>query len=126
VLDKVVFTGFISNDDLQVIIENSLAIVFPSLYEGFGMPVIEGMAAGKPVAASREASIPEVAGDAALYFDPYDVDDMCEAIHEITSNEDLRRSLIEKGKVRVKNFSNKEEMVDKYISLMESVMNADM
>jgi glycosyltransferase involved in cell wall biosynthesis len=120
--DNVIITGFVDNDTFQVILENALAMIHPSLYEGFGMTVLEGMAAGIPVAAGHVASVPEIAGDAVLYFDPYDIDDICRAIQEISSNGPLRITLIEKGKKRVKEFSHKDDMIDQYIKVMESVM----
>jgi glycosyltransferase involved in cell wall biosynthesis len=119
---QVIVTGFVDDDIFQVILEDALAMIHPSLYEGFGMTVLEGMAAGIPVAAGRVASVPEIAGDAALYFDPYDVDDICRAIKEIISNASLRKSLVEKGKKRVEKFSHKDDMINQYIAVMESVM----
>jgi glycosyltransferase involved in cell wall biosynthesis len=120
--DKVVITGFVDNKTLQIFIENSLALIHPSLYEGFGMTILEGMAAGKAVTASRVASIPEIGGNAVLYFDPYNIDDMCNAIHEIISKSELRNDLIKKGLERVKVFSNKESMIDQYIAAFEAVL----
>src|SRR5436853_2357479 len=68
--DHVVFAGFLSETDFAALLKNCLAVVFPSLYEGFGMPVIEAMAAGCPVACSDKNSLEEVASDAGLLFDP--------------------------------------------------------
>ncbi len=81
------------------------AFVFPSLYEGFGLPVLEAMACGIPVACSDTSSLPEVAGDAALYFDPEDVDSMVEALRCLLSDAALRASLREQGLERAKTFS---------------------
>jgi glycosyltransferase involved in cell wall biosynthesis len=120
--DHVVTTDYVDNDTFRVILENASAIIQASLYEGVGMTVLEGMDAGKPVTASRVASVPEIAGDAVLYFDPYDIDDMCSAIHRITSDEDLREYLVEKGREQVEKFSNKEKMTEEYIKILESVM----
>ncbi|MDR2067611.1 MAG: glycosyltransferase family 4 protein [Holosporaceae bacterium] len=119
---RIIATGFVDNDTFQAIMENALAMIHPSIYEGFGMTVLEGMNAGIPVAAGRVASVPEVAGDAVLYFDPYDIDDICRAIQEITSNQQLRKTLVEKGKKRVEKFSHKDEMINEYIRVIESVM----
>ncbi len=121
--DRIIIAGSVDDDTFQVILQNSKAVIQCSLYEGFGMTVLEGMAAGRPVAAGDVASIPEVAGDAVLYFDPYSVDDICRAIHEITTNVELQNLLIEKGKVRVEKFSNTDQMIDEYIKVLESVMN---
>ena len=81
------------------------AFVFPSLYEGFGLPPLEAMSFGCPVVCSNTSSIPEVVGEAAILFDPHDVESMRSAIEEVTSNEDLRLSLISRGKRRVGIFS---------------------
>jgi glycosyltransferase involved in cell wall biosynthesis len=123
--DQIIVTGFVDDDTFQVIMENALAMIHPSLYEGFGMTVLEGMAAGLPVAAGRVASVPEIAGDAVLYFDPYDIDDICRAICDISSDASLRRILIEKGKARAEKFSHKEDMINQYIEVMESVMGME-
>ncbi|MDR2795032.1 MAG: glycosyltransferase family 4 protein [Holosporaceae bacterium] len=120
--DRLVFTNRVDDNTFRVIMEDASAVIQASLYEGFGMTVLEGMNAGKPVTASRVAAIPEIAEDAVLYFDPYDVDDICSAIHRITSDENLRCDLIKKGWKQVKKFSNKEKMIEEYIKIMESVM----
>ena len=69
-------TGYLDEAALARTLADADALVFPSVYEGFGLPVLEAMAAGVPVICSNAAAMPEVAGDAALYFDPYDVEDM--------------------------------------------------
>jgi glycosyltransferase involved in cell wall biosynthesis len=74
-------TGFVSNVDLVSFYQQARCLFFPSLYEGFGLPVLEGLACGLPIAASNRSSIPEVAGDLASYFDPYDVDDMAAVLY---------------------------------------------
>jgi glycosyltransferase involved in cell wall biosynthesis len=71
--------------------------VFPSLYEGFGFPVLEAMACGAPVLCSNTSSLPEVAGEAALLVNPLDVNDIARGLHDVTTNDDLRRALIERG-----------------------------
>ncbi|MBU1119088.1 glycosyltransferase family 4 protein [Patescibacteria group bacterium] len=104
-IDNVNFTGYISDDELACMYSNSLAYVFPSLYEGFGLPPLEAMGHGIPVIASNTTCIPEILGDAAAYFDPMSVDDIVGAITKIAVQSELRESLIEKGKNRVKEFS---------------------
>ncbi len=121
--EDVIITGFISDTEFMTIMKNAKAVIQCSLYEGFGMTVLEGMAAGKPVIASNIASIPEVAEDAVLYFDPYDIDDICRAIRTITNSPLLRNTLIEKGRKQVEKFSNTDQMIDEYIKVLESVMN---
>jgi glycosyltransferase involved in cell wall biosynthesis len=73
------------------------ALIFPSLFEGFGMPIAEAILSGCPVACSNSTSLPEVAGDAALLFDPHTVEDIAAAIGEITTNEKLREDLRDKA-----------------------------
>src|SRR4029077_19969249 len=76
---------FVSIQMLVTLIRGARAVVFPSLYEGFGLPVLEAMLLGTPVVTSRASSLPEIAGDAALYVNPYDTDGIAEAIKTITA-----------------------------------------
>ena len=80
VADKVDLTGFVTDAELIGLYQKARCLFFPSLYEGFGLPVLEGLACGLPIAASNTSSIPEVAGDLAFYFDPYDVKDMADTL----------------------------------------------
>lgn len=120
--DRIVVTDFVDDTSFQIILQNAKAVIQCSLHEGFGMTVFEGMAAGRPVAAGDVTSIPEIAGDAVLYFDPYSVDDICRAIFEITTDIELQNLLIAKGKIQVTKFSNTDQMIDEYIKVFESVM----
>jgi glycosyltransferase involved in cell wall biosynthesis len=81
------------------------AFVYPSLYEGFGLPPLEAMACGCPVIASNVASIPEVCGDASYYVNPHDVQSIAEGLHKVLSDEQLRLSLIAKGMDRARLFT---------------------
>lgn len=101
----VVFTGAISDSELRGLYENAFAFVFPSLYEGFGIPPLEAMICGCPVLASNASSIPEVCGEAALYFDPGNIQDIVRALLELTVNTPLRDELIVKGTLRSALFS---------------------
>jgi glycosyltransferase involved in cell wall biosynthesis len=103
--DKVVFTGFMGDNDLPVLMNGADLLAFPSLYEGFGIPPLEAMACGTPVIASNTSSIPEVVGDAALLFDPYNVEEMANAIYRALTDERLRNELRQKGFEHVKQFS---------------------
>jgi glycosyltransferase involved in cell wall biosynthesis len=79
--DHVKLTGFVTDTELVSLYQKARCLFFPSLYEGFGLPVLEGLACGLPIAASNNSSIPEVAGDLAFYFDPYDIDDMAAELY---------------------------------------------
>src|ERR1700757_4802811 len=79
--------------------------VMPSFEEGFGLPAIESMACGTPVACSRAASLPEIAGDGAVYFDPYSAEEMVWAINLLLTSQDLRRCLVERGFQRAASFT---------------------
>jgi glycosyltransferase involved in cell wall biosynthesis len=103
--ERVEFTGFVSDEELKEILYNSEGLIFPSIYEGFGLPPLEAMACNCPVAASSAASIPEICGDSAVYFDPYSIDDMADKIHQLVTKPELSKSLVEKGSKRVEMFS---------------------
>jgi len=90
---------------LVTLIRGARAVVFPSLYEGFGLPVLEAMLLGTPVVTSRESSLPEIAGDAALLVDPYDTDDIARAITTIVNDTDLRAELARRGRQQAAKFS---------------------
>ncbi len=105
-LDKHVrFLGFQPHDTLAAFYRLARAFVFPSLYEGFGLPPLEAMACGTPVVTSNVSSLPEIAGDAALLVDPYDADAIAEGIHRAVTDEALRADLITRGKARARAFS---------------------
>jgi glycosyltransferase involved in cell wall biosynthesis len=102
---RVVLTGYVPEADLPALLSGALAFVFPSLYEGFGFPVLEAMACGTPVICSDVSSLPEVAGDAALLMDPEDVEALAAAIQRLVSDEELRRDLVARGYRQVQRFS---------------------
>jgi glycosyltransferase involved in cell wall biosynthesis len=102
---KVKFLENVENDELPLFYKNALCFVLPSLYEGFGLPVLEAMQQGCPVITSNISSLPEAGGDAALYVDPEDVDDIAKKITQLVNSEKLRKELVEKGKEQVKKFS---------------------
>ena len=97
---RVAFTGYVDDAVLKRIYAQADALVLPSLYEGFGLPPIEAMAAGCPALVSRAASMPEVCGDAALYFDPFDIRDMADKLARIVTDQQLRETLRAAGKRR--------------------------
>lgn len=104
----IIFTGYIKNKDLSAIYSGAAIHVLPSLFEGFGLTLLEAMACGTPVAASDTTSIPEVVGNAGLLFDPLDCEDMAEKIMCILRDASLHQTLINKGKERAKLFTWKQ------------------
>jgi glycosyltransferase involved in cell wall biosynthesis len=96
---------YVSFPMLVTLIRGACAVLFPSLYEGFGLPVLEAMLLGTPVVTSRASSLPEIGGDAALYVDPYDVDDIAEAIKTIAADDGLRAELSRRGRIQAGLFS---------------------
>ena len=103
--DRVLFPGFVSDTDLPALYSMATLFVYPSLYEGFGLPVAEAMACGVPVVLSNVSSLPEVAGEAGLYFDPCDVDAMTDAIYRALSDPTLRAGLRAQGLSQAEKFS---------------------
>lgn len=103
--DDVVFTGRLDTSELKFVLGAATAMVFVPFFEGFGIPIVEAMYAGVPVIASNTTSLPEVAGDAALYVDPNDVDDIASAMHKIVVDDELRNELIERGNRQRDKFS---------------------
>lgn len=102
---QVTFTGFVPDAELPDLYAAADAFVFPSLFEGFGIPPLEAMMSGIPVCASNRASIPEVVGPAGVLFDPEDPADIANAIESVVSDQELRRQLIAKGYTRARQFS---------------------
>ena len=105
VSERVRFLGWISDDELEGLYEAAICLAFPSLAEGFGLPVLEAMMRGLPVACSDAASLPEVAGEAALYFDPLDTGAMAEAIATLLRDADFRERLAALGRERAAGFT---------------------
>jgi glycosyltransferase involved in cell wall biosynthesis len=103
--EKIIRLGFVSMDELVQIYNLATVFVIPSLYEGFGLPILEAMACGCPVITSKEGSLPEVAGDAAFYVDAYDVNDIAKGIKKVFSDKKLREELSKKGLTQAQKFS---------------------
>jgi glycosyltransferase involved in cell wall biosynthesis len=102
---EVVFTGYVPTDDLVSLYNAATTFVYPSLYEGFGLPILEAMSCGTPVITSNVASMPEVAGEAALLINPRSVEDLAQALGRVLADETLRYELEEKGLHQASQFS---------------------
>ncbi|KXH76926.1 MAG: hypothetical protein AYK18_16190 [Theionarchaea archaeon DG-70] len=106
--NDVIFVGLISDHDLPILLSAADLLVYPSFYEGFGLPPLQAMACGTPVIASSASSIPEVIGDSGLLHNPHNIQELSDSIIEILVNTEIRRNMIAKGLKRAKMFSWKE------------------
>ncbi len=120
--NRVVFVDYIAGDELPHFYGNALALFFPSLYEGFGLPPLEAMAMGTPVITTRMASLPEVCGDAAVYVNPDDIEAMAGALKEIATNNTQRKTYSEKSLQRAKLFSW-EKAAKEYLQVFSGVLD---
>jgi glycosyltransferase involved in cell wall biosynthesis len=120
--DHVVYAGYLSDGELSGLMTSCLAVIFPSLYEGFGMPVIEAMAAGKPVLCSNVTSLPEIAGGAALLFDPRKPEQIASAIACIQGDSILAGRLVARGRQRAGDFGGPENMATQYLQAIKQVI----
>ena len=120
---RVIFPGYLPNNELAVLLSNSRGMIFPSLYEGFGLPVIEAMTAGVPVSCSNTRALPEVTSGAALLFDPESPSAIAEAMISLTKDEVLRLRLIKDGLQRAGEFADQERMAREYWNLFEEAVN---
>jgi len=103
--ELILITKFVSEQELDNLYKNASLFVFPSLYEGFGLPPLEAMKRGVPVVSSNASCLPEILGNAVLYFNPLNVDDIAEKIKNALTNRELREYLIQKGFEQVKKYS---------------------
>ena len=117
---NITFKSNVSDGELVKMYNASKLFLFPSYYEGFGLPPLEAMACGVPVITSNVSSMPEVCGDAALFVDPQNIDDIILKIELLLSNESLQHKMIEKGLVHVKQFSW-EKAAKKHIDVFEKL-----
>ncbi len=120
---ELMLTEYLPNEEFAVLLRSCRAMVFPSLFEGFGMPVLEAMAADKPVLCSNLTSLPEVAGDAAVLFDPRKPVEIVQAIEQIESNPELVAQLIQRGRKRLTAFDDATGMARRYLHILQEALD---
>ncbi|MHC1788867.1 glycosyltransferase [Solidesulfovibrio sp.] len=120
--ERVVFAGYVSDEELSALLTGAKALIFPSLFEGFGMPLVEAMAVGTPILCSDVTSLPEVGGDAALYFDPRRPDDMAAAMARLLDEPGLAERLVARGRERLAHIGGPEDMARQYLAVFEDVL----
>jgi glycosyltransferase involved in cell wall biosynthesis len=118
--DRVVISGYIDDYTRQILLENALAYVQPSVTEGFGLPVLEAMSVGISVVSSKGGALAEVAGDAGLLFDPLSVSDMSHKLALVINSPKLREQLTKKGENRVREFGWDKAAYETYKYLTDS------
>jgi glycosyltransferase involved in cell wall biosynthesis len=102
---QVRFTGYVLREHCTILYRNALMYAFPSWFEGFGLPMIEAMACGTPVVAANRTALPEVGGDAAIYFDPFQIDSIVRAMYLVVTQPQLREHMAQKGRIRARQFT---------------------
>lgn len=120
--DYVHITGFVDDNDLPALYTGAICMAYPSLYEGFGIPVLEAMACGTPVLTSTTSSLTEVAGDSAILVNPYDVEAIQHGLEQLISDQNLRHTLFQKGLLHVQKFKwehSAQQLKDLYMQLLE-------
>lgn len=119
--NDIIFTGRLEIKELSLIMASAIALTFVPYFEGFGIPLLEAMNCDIPIISSNITSMPEVAGDAAIYINPYEIDEIADAMSEIISNKDLREKLIRNGKIQRNKFSWN-QTADKLWETIEKIM----
>lgn len=121
IADRVLFPGYASETEMAALYRASVGLIFPSLYEGFGLPLLEAMALGVPVLASNTTCIPEVAGDAPLYFDPRSPQAIVRTIERLASEPELRQRMIAAGSAQAASLGNPDDEAREYLELFDAV-----
>ncbi len=122
--NNILFTGYIDDDEKAILMKNARIFVYPSLYEGFGLPVLEAMSLGIPTVTSNISSMPEIAGDAAVLINPESVDELYEGIKKLLDDDRLYNELKTKSMLRARQFSW-EKTARETISVYEDMLNSD-
>lgn len=123
--DRVLLPGYLDDSEFAALLSGSEAVIFPSLYEGFGMPVVEAMAHGRPVLCSNATSLPEIAANAALYFDPRRPEEIAASIGRICSDPCLAATLIERGLERADRFRAVSLMAEEYLAVFSRCLKGE-
>ncbi|MDO8497878.1 MAG: glycosyltransferase family 1 protein [bacterium] len=121
--DAVITPGYLPDEEVKELYRNAMCFVLPSLYEGFGIPILEAMSHGCPVISSFSSSLPEIGGDACLYFDPKNSEDLYDDLIRLTEDESLRKDFIKKGYERVKQFSWK-KCAEETLNVIQKIENS--
>ena len=119
--EAIQWVGYVPDSQLRELYRRAKALIYPSLYEGFGLPVVEAMSLGCPVITSRRSSLPEVGGGAAIYVDAEDVKDIAQAIRNLLSHPSLRPNLQERGRAQAAKFSWR-RCADETVAVYEQVL----
>lgn len=122
VVDRILFPGYLDANEFAGLLSASSGVIFPSLYEGFGLPVLEAMVAGVPVACGNLAALPEIAADAAWLFDPRKVGDVAAAMVVLVTDNEVRDRLIAAGRKRALEFADTRRMADEYLALFRDAL----
>jgi glycosyltransferase involved in cell wall biosynthesis len=120
--NRVTWLGYVPDDLLSNLYSEATAFIFPSLYEGFGLPLLEAMACGCPTLSSNMASLPEICGKAAHFFDPLEISDMAESIKKVCEDSEYQQKLAQGGPKHAKKFSW-ESSTKKHMELFETVLS---
>ncbi len=118
--EKVIILGYVPDTELAILYSGAELFVFPSLYEGFGMPLIEAMACGVPIVASNTSSIPEVVQDAGLLFNPFEIEEISDKMFLLLNDDELRKKIILKGLERAKFFRGNDS-INKFIRIVKNL-----
>jgi glycosyltransferase involved in cell wall biosynthesis len=121
--ERVVFMGHLDTGELNRVYSAAMALAYVSYFEGFGIPIVEAFQSDCPVITSKVTSMPEVAGDAAILVDPFNVEEIAAALSSLLHSGELRKELIEKGRRQVKKFSWDQSAEALWASLMRAVGN---
>jgi glycosyltransferase involved in cell wall biosynthesis len=121
--DKIILTGYLDRGNLLSMYKNAFIYVFPSINEGFGLPVLEAFKFELPLLIANNTCMPEVAGDAAIGFDPYDVEDLVCQLKRLIEDDHLRSDLIQKGNKRLQDF-NWEKSCDQLLDIFKQAVHS--